>query len=92
MRSQRVVHGLTTDQKQQGHHRLSGHEFEQALGDGEGQGSLVCCSPWNCRVRPDLATEHQHGEKEIGNTGERLTHLKRLFEVLHQPELTWLSY
>ena len=26
------------------HHRLNGHEFEQALGDGEGQGSLVCCS------------------------------------------------
>ena len=28
------------------HHRLDGYEFEQALGDGEGQGSLVCCSPW----------------------------------------------
>ena len=28
------------------HHRLNGHEFEQDLGDGEGQGSLVCCSPW----------------------------------------------
>ena len=28
------------------HHLLNGHEFEQALGDGEGQGSLVCCSPW----------------------------------------------
>ena len=28
------------------HCRLSGHEFEQTLGDGEGQGSLVCCSPW----------------------------------------------
>ena len=28
------------------HHRLSGHEFEQTLGHGEGQGSLVCCSPW----------------------------------------------
>ena len=28
------------------HHRLSGHEFEQAPGDGEGQGSLACCSPW----------------------------------------------
>ena len=27
-------------------HRLNGHEFEQALGDGEGQGSLACCSPW----------------------------------------------
>ena len=28
------------------HHQLDGHEFEQAPGDGEGQGSLVCCSPW----------------------------------------------
>ena len=28
------------------HHRLNGHEFEQAPGDGEGQGGLVCCSPW----------------------------------------------
>ena len=28
------------------HHRLNGHEFEQALGDGEGQGSLACYSPW----------------------------------------------
>ena len=27
-------------------HRLNGHEFEQAPGDGEGQGSLVCCSLW----------------------------------------------
>ena len=27
------------------HHQLSGHEFEQAPGDGEGQGSLACCSP-----------------------------------------------
>ena len=31
------------------HDRLSGHEFEQSLGDGEGQGSLVCCSPWGCK-------------------------------------------
>ena len=28
------------------YHRLDGHEFEQALGVGEGQGSLACCSPW----------------------------------------------
>ena len=28
------------------HHQLNGHEFEQALGVGSGQGSLVCCSPW----------------------------------------------
>ena len=31
------------------HHQLNWHEFEQALGDGEGQGSLVCCSPWVSR-------------------------------------------
>ena len=28
------------------HYQLNGQEFEQALGNGEGQGSLVCCSPW----------------------------------------------
>ena len=31
------------------HHRLNGHEFEQTLGDGNGQGSLVCSSPWGCK-------------------------------------------
>ena len=28
------------------YHRLNGHEFEQAPGVGDGQGSLACCSPW----------------------------------------------
>ena len=28
------------------HHRLDGHEFEQGLGVGDGQGGLVCCSPF----------------------------------------------
>ena len=28
------------------HHRLDGHEFEQAPGVGDGQGSLACCNPW----------------------------------------------
>ena len=31
------------------HHWLNGHEFEQALGVGDGQGNLVCCSPWGCK-------------------------------------------
>ena len=38
--------GTMGDEMVEWHHRLSGHEFEQTLGDGEGQGSLVCCSPW----------------------------------------------
>ena len=29
------------------HHQLNGHEFEQALGVGDGHGSLACCSPWS---------------------------------------------
>ena len=32
------------------HHRLDGHEFEQTLGVGDGQGGLVCCSPWGHNV------------------------------------------
>ena len=31
------------------HHRLNGHEFEQAPRVGNGQGALVCCSPWGCK-------------------------------------------
>ena len=30
------------------HHQLNGHKFESALGVGDGQGSLACCSPWGC--------------------------------------------
>ena len=37
---------MTEDEMVGWHHRLNGHEFEQALGDGKGQGSLACCSPW----------------------------------------------
>ena len=35
------------------HHQLNGREFERAPGDGDGQGSLVCCSPWGRIVRRD---------------------------------------
>ena len=45
-----------------GCHHLSGHEFEQALGDGLGQGSLVCCSPWCCGVGHDSVTQQQQWE------------------------------
>ena len=41
--------GSTEDEMVGWHHRLNGHEFEQALGIGDGQGSLVCCSSWGCK-------------------------------------------
>jgi len=31
------------------YHQLDGHECEQALGVGDGQGSLTCCCPWGCK-------------------------------------------
>ena len=38
--------GMTEDEMVGWHHQLNGHEFEQAPGDGEWQGSLECYSPW----------------------------------------------
>ena len=37
---------MKEDEMVEWHHRLNGHEFEQAPGDGDGQGSLACYSPW----------------------------------------------
>ena len=38
---------MTEDEMVGWHTQLSGHEFEQAPGDGKGQGSLECCIPWD---------------------------------------------
>ena len=56
---------LTHKPKFYWHHRLDRHEFEQALGVGDGQGSLACCSPW--------------GQKELDTT-ERLNWTEVLLE------------
>ena len=58
---------MTEDRMVRWHHRLSGREFEQALGDGEGQGSLACFSPW--------------GYKE-SDTTERLNNKSKLYTCL----------
>ena len=41
--------GMTGNEMVEWHHWIHGHEFEQTQGDGEGQGSLVCCSPWGLK-------------------------------------------
>ena len=46
--------GTTEDELVGWHHRLSGQEFELALGDGDGRGGPACCGPWGCRGRHDL--------------------------------------
>ena len=40
---------MTEDEMDGWHHQLDGHEFEQTLRVGEGQGSLACCSLWGCK-------------------------------------------
>ena len=39
----------TEDEMVRWYHRLNGHEFEQAQGVGDGQGSLACCNSWGCK-------------------------------------------
>ena len=53
----KIEKGMTEDEIVGWYHRLNGHEFVQAPGIGDGQGSMVCCSPW--------------GHKEL-NTTEQL--------------------
>ena len=48
--------GTTEDEMAGWHHQLNGHGFGWTPGVGEGQGGLVCCSPWGCK-ESDLATE-----------------------------------
>ena len=53
---------MTEDEMVGWHHQLNGHEFEQALGDGEGQGSLACCSLWDCKESdPTEQLNNNHG-------------------------------
>ena len=40
--------GATEDEMVAWHHQFNGHELRQTLGDSEGQGGLMCCSPWAC--------------------------------------------
>ena len=49
---------MAEDEMFGGHHQLNGHESEQALGIGDGQESLECCSPWGRKESdmPELPT------------------------------------
>ena len=60
---------MTTDDEMVGwHHQLNGYKFEQTLGDSEGQESLTCCSPQDCKESHDGVTEQQQQD-----TGRQVT-------------------
>ena len=70
------------------HHRLYGHEFEQASGVGDGQGSLACCSP---QGHKELDTTEQMNNSSKGFVLWNSHRLESLFNhlMIEQP---WISY
>ena len=46
---------MTEDETVEWHHQLNGHEFDQTVGDSEGHGSQVCCSPWVTKSQTGLS-------------------------------------
>ena len=67
---------MTEDEMVEWHHQLNGLEFEQTPGDGEGQGSLACYSPWCC--------------KELDTT-EQLNNIKRCYNSKSEKQTTQLK-
>ena len=62
------------------HHQLNGHGFEQTLGDGEGQGSLVCCSPWGHK-------ESDMTERLNNDTGPKEGADSSIYQIIRSQQL-----
>ena len=61
---------MTEDEMMGWHHQLNGHEFEQLPGDGEGQGSLVCCSPWGHKELDMTEQQNSNASDIKENSGQ----------------------
>ena len=70
--------GTTEDEMVGWHHQLTGHEFEQAPGDGEGRGSLVCRSPWGHKESDTTEWLNNNKNKEMFHILELLISLDYL--------------
>ena len=68
------------------HHGLSGHESEQTLGDREGQGSLVCCSPWGQKESTTMYRLNNNNTRQI-QTMKIMLRLKRPSDELGKDTL-----
>ena len=79
------------------HYWLKGYEFEETPGDSEGQGSLVCCTPWGCKElgmteRLNRQTETLHRELVLCFSQDRsFPCVKRQSQVTRAPVLTFMS-
>ena len=91
--------GTTEDEIVGWHHPLNGHEFEQALGVGDGQGGLVCCSPWGHKesdTTEQMKTDNAICSMQKKKTPRYLTkdniliaskHMKKYLTHAHQKSL-----
>ena len=73
----------TEDEMVGWHHQLNEHDFEQALGVGDGQGSLMCCSPWDHK-ESDMTeqlnwTDEAYGDKWSSFTGKNFLFYNLIF-------------
>ena len=71
------------------HHQFNGHELGQTLGDGEGQGSLACRSPWG-RKESDTTWQLNNNRREKASQACGKTRTK-LCDWSEHAELTWLK-
>ena len=65
-------------------HWLNGHEFEEVLGAGDGQGSLACCSPWGCKESD--TTEWLNWTEEVS-----LSEVIMAFQKVMRVEASWMG-
>ena len=81
--------GATEDEMVGWHHRLDGHEFEQAPGVGDGKGSLMCYSPWGHIIGHNWATEINWETAKMPALKTPVLHIEEA-QVYH-PILTFFS-
>ena len=70
---------MTEDEMVGWHHQVDGHEFEQDLGVGDGQGGLACCSPWGCKESE--MTGRLNNNKPAGGTSLVVQWLRILLPI-----------
>ena len=63
--------GVAEDEMVGWHHRFNGRESEQTPGDGEGQGSLACCSSWGCKEL-DMTEQRNNNNSDFEGGGYRM--------------------
>ena len=78
---------MTEDEMVGWHPRLDGHEFEQALGVGDGQGGLVCCSPWG-RKESGMTKQLNDSNRDTTHIGASL--IAHLVNHLPAMQETWV--